>query len=201
MKYLLLPLLLLTACSPVPSGPSPSRRPAKETTRPLKPLPVPLRRIPTREQAVALTFDDGPDPVFTPAILDLLKRNKDHATFFVLGISVKNYPQLLRQAVAQGCEIANHGFPSEPAANIPFPGPPGDRQNRHVNPKSCPDESPLLPSPLRLPAAWGEPLSPKPGGTSHPLERGHPGLEPTRTGPNHPAGGGKPPTRRYHPDA
>jgi len=58
----------------------------------------------------ALTFDDGPDPRFTPTISRLLTERGHRATFFVLGTHASDYPQLLRQVLADGHEIASHGF-------------------------------------------------------------------------------------------
>jgi peptidoglycan/xylan/chitin deacetylase (PgdA/CDA1 family) len=57
---------------------------------------------------IALTFDDGPDPVTTPAILDLLKKHNAKATFFVIGRRVKEHPELLRRIHDEGHEIGNH---------------------------------------------------------------------------------------------
>lgn len=58
---------------------------------------------------LALTFDDGPDPRFTPAISSLLARRGHHATFFVLGAHVRAHPRLMAQLIADGHEIASHG--------------------------------------------------------------------------------------------
>jgi len=55
-----------------------------------------------------LTFDDGPDPRFTPAILDILEQAGMVATFFVVGSAAVCHPQLIRRMVAQGHEVANH---------------------------------------------------------------------------------------------
>lgn len=57
-----------------------------------------------------LTFDDGPSQAVTPLILDLLKQENIKATFFVLGNSVKNNPELVKREYAEGHYIANHGF-------------------------------------------------------------------------------------------
>lgn len=57
---------------------------------------------------IYLTFDDGPDPQWTPWILELLAAQQIHATFFAIGTCARRYPQLLRQAQAEGHEIANH---------------------------------------------------------------------------------------------
>ena len=59
---------------------------------------------------VALTFDDGPDPTWTPRILDVLKREHAPATFFVIGLSADQQPGLLRRMLADGHEIGNHTF-------------------------------------------------------------------------------------------
>ena len=59
---------------------------------------------------VALTFDDGPHPEGTPAILDLLARASAHATFFVIGEQVERRPALLAEIAAAGHAVALHGF-------------------------------------------------------------------------------------------
>jgi peptidoglycan-N-acetylglucosamine deacetylase len=57
---------------------------------------------------VALTFDDGPDPVFTPKLLDLLRDAGVKATFFVVGKRVDQNPEIVRRAWSEGHLIANH---------------------------------------------------------------------------------------------
>jgi peptidoglycan/xylan/chitin deacetylase (PgdA/CDA1 family) len=59
---------------------------------------------------VALTFDDGPDPEVTPALLDELKRHGARATFFVIGKHLEAYPELGRRMVAEGHVLANHSW-------------------------------------------------------------------------------------------
>jgi cellulose synthase/poly-beta-1,6-N-acetylglucosamine synthase-like glycosyltransferase/peptidoglycan/xylan/chitin deacetylase (PgdA/CDA1 family)/spore germination protein YaaH len=59
---------------------------------------------------LALTFDDGPDPVWTPKILAVLKKYDVKATFMVIGEEAQDYPGLLKEYVRQGHEIANHTF-------------------------------------------------------------------------------------------
>lgn len=59
---------------------------------------------------VALTFDDGPDPNYTPQILDILNRYQAKACFFVVGSKVREYPELTRQILKAGHAIGNHGF-------------------------------------------------------------------------------------------
>ena len=64
----------------------------------------------SRRKLIALTFDDGPYPLYTPLLLDVLRRYHVHATFFVVGNTVNEYPHLLRQIRDDGHEIANHTF-------------------------------------------------------------------------------------------
>jgi len=59
---------------------------------------------------VALTFDDGPDPLWTPKILDVLKQKKAPATFFVIGESANQNEDIVKREYAQGDEIGNHTF-------------------------------------------------------------------------------------------
>ncbi len=59
---------------------------------------------------VALTFDDGPDPTWTPMILDVLKREGVKATFFIVGSRAELYPGLVRRIVDEGHELGNHTY-------------------------------------------------------------------------------------------
>ncbi len=59
---------------------------------------------------VALTFDDGPDPEWTPKILDVLKAAKIKAAFFLVGVNAERYPNLVRRIVDEGHEIGNHTY-------------------------------------------------------------------------------------------
>jgi cellulose synthase/poly-beta-1,6-N-acetylglucosamine synthase-like glycosyltransferase/peptidoglycan/xylan/chitin deacetylase (PgdA/CDA1 family)/spore germination protein YaaH len=59
---------------------------------------------------VALTFDDGPDPTWTPKILHILKEMNAPATFFVLGSQIQQYPDLLERIANAGHEIGNHTY-------------------------------------------------------------------------------------------
>ncbi len=61
-------------------------------------------------RAVSLTFDDGPDPTWTPLILDVLKREGVKATFFIIGSRAELYPDLVRRIVAEGHELGNHTY-------------------------------------------------------------------------------------------
>src|SRR5262249_39182167 len=62
------------------------------------------------EHQVALTFDDGPDPKWTPRVLDILKARGVKAAFFVCGVNAEKYPGLVRQIVNEGNEIGNHTY-------------------------------------------------------------------------------------------
>ncbi len=57
---------------------------------------------------VALTFDDGPNPIYTPQILAILKKNHIHATFFMVGVNAKKYPEIVKMVQADGQAIASH---------------------------------------------------------------------------------------------
>ncbi|WP_443019881.1 glycosyltransferase [Sphingomonas adhaesiva] len=72
------------------------------------PQPDRVERTGAHRRLVALTFDDGPDPAWTPAILDVLAREKAPATFFVTGANALGQGDLLRRIVAQGSELGNH---------------------------------------------------------------------------------------------
>ncbi|MEU0247798.1 glycosyltransferase [Streptomyces sp. NPDC006235] len=65
-------------------------------------------RVPDRH--LVLTFDDGPDPVWTPKVLDVLKKHDAHAVFFVTGTMASRYPDLVRRMVEEGHEVGLHTF-------------------------------------------------------------------------------------------
>ena len=73
----------------------------------------------TQEDAVALTFDDGPDPEWTPLILDILKARGVKATFFVIGSEAERNPELIQRIIAEGHEIGNHSFTHPNLAEAP----------------------------------------------------------------------------------
>jgi len=63
---------------------------------------------PETSKVVALTFDDGPDPRWTPAVLDVLQRNNIKATFCLIGLWVDRYPDLVRAELKQGHKLCDH---------------------------------------------------------------------------------------------
>ena len=71
---------------------------------------------PMPPKTIALTFDDGPDPAWTPKILAVLARYRARATFFQVGSHVNEHPQISRQIVAAGNEIGSHTFTHVDAA-------------------------------------------------------------------------------------
>ena len=95
------------------AGPSTSKSPAGGpfTVRPPGTGSGPAGSISrTGSTAVALTFDDGPDPVNTPKILDVLRSNGVKATFCLVGFRVRDHPELVRQIVADGHTLCNHSW-------------------------------------------------------------------------------------------
>jgi len=64
----------------------------------------------TSRSEIALTFDDGPNPKWTPQLLALLKQHKVHATFFLVGKNVKKYPWIVREIAESGHTIGNHTY-------------------------------------------------------------------------------------------
>lgn len=70
--------------------------------------PRSLSSVRTREPVLSLTFDDGPDPDYTPAVLDILASFRVRATFFMIGRNVLAHPDLVREVVARGHQVANH---------------------------------------------------------------------------------------------
>ena len=74
------------------------------------PEPYQVRAYGWKEKQVAITFDDGPDPEYTPKILDILKRENATATFFLIGLQTQKFPGLAQRIYAEGHAIGNHTF-------------------------------------------------------------------------------------------
>ncbi|MEH7116461.1 polysaccharide deacetylase family protein [Neobacillus vireti] len=66
------------------------------------------KRIPS--SAIAITFDDGPNPIYTPQLLDLLKKYRVKATFFVVGSKVNRYPEIIQRMSKEGHTIGIHHY-------------------------------------------------------------------------------------------
>lgn len=69
-----------------------------------------IKRYGRKKGVVALTFDDGPDPEWTPQILDTLRSRGVHGTFFLIGENAEVYPELVRRLLREGHELGNHTF-------------------------------------------------------------------------------------------
>ena len=78
-----------------------------------------VSRQPAPGRRVALTFDDGPDPRWTPKIAALLRSRHVPATFFVVGSEVARHPQIVRNLVRDGNELGNHTFTHTALSNGP----------------------------------------------------------------------------------
>ncbi|BBP90889.1 hypothetical protein BsIDN1_45070 [Bacillus safensis] len=61
-----------------------------------------------RKKKIAITFDDGPHPVYTNQILDVLKEHQVNASFFVIGSRIHTYPMIAERIVDEGNELGNH---------------------------------------------------------------------------------------------
>src|SRR5580700_663370 len=83
-------------------------------------LPEPYRvgRYGYSPNKVALTFDDGPDPEWTPKILDVLKEKQATATFFLIGIEADKFPGIAKRVYQEGNTIGNHTFTHPDVSNI-----------------------------------------------------------------------------------
>ena len=77
-----------------------------------------IRRRGAPDHVLALTFDDGPDPEWTPKILDILKARGVKATFFMIGDEAVGHPELVRRVQADGHEIGNHSFTHPNMAHV-----------------------------------------------------------------------------------
>jgi peptidoglycan/xylan/chitin deacetylase (PgdA/CDA1 family)/glycosyltransferase involved in cell wall biosynthesis len=69
-----------------------------------------VRTARPKPRTIALTFDDGPDPVWTPKVLDLLRKQHVKATFFVVGTQVAAHPELTKRIAAEGHQLGVHTF-------------------------------------------------------------------------------------------
>ncbi|HEU5403310.1 MAG TPA: glycosyltransferase, partial [Terriglobales bacterium] len=91
------------------------------TDQRIEELPLPYRLGEyggSDKKKVAITFDDGPDPTWTPKILDELKKQHATGTFFVIGSEAQNNMRLLRRIYDEGNEVGNHTFLHPDISNV-----------------------------------------------------------------------------------
>ena len=90
-------------------------------THPEPPYPLdrPLYYIHDAPKAIALTIDDGPDPVYTPQVLRVLRQYRVTATFSMIGLNVAAYPNLARAVAEEGHHIANHTWTHSDLVRMP----------------------------------------------------------------------------------
>jgi peptidoglycan-N-acetylglucosamine deacetylase len=69
-----------------------------------------ITHVATQQSVAALTFDDGPDPVYTPRLLDVLRTHHAKATFFMVGRAASKYPEIVRLVADGGHSIGNHSW-------------------------------------------------------------------------------------------
>lgn len=89
---------------------SPVYAPLAQTSELRRLQPDALLDISTDQPLVALTFDDGPDPRYTPQVLDILGDFGATATFFLVGANARAYPSLVRRILTEGHSVGNHTF-------------------------------------------------------------------------------------------
>ncbi len=69
-----------------------------------------VHRVPTDQKVVALTYDDGPHPIYTPQLVKILDKYKVKATFFMIGREMDKYPNIVKDVASRGHVIANHTY-------------------------------------------------------------------------------------------
>lgn len=78
-----------------------------------------VQRTGDRPGKIVLTFDDGPDPVWTPKVLDILKQENVKAAFFIVGENGQANPEIVKRIIAEGHEIGNHSFTHPNLGEVP----------------------------------------------------------------------------------
>lgn len=69
-----------------------------------------IESVPTEDNKIAFTYDDGPDPNYTESILELLEKYNAKATFFMIGEQIEKYKDIVKEVAYRGHEIGNHTF-------------------------------------------------------------------------------------------
>ncbi|ASA21856.1 polysaccharide deacetylase family protein [Paenibacillus donghaensis] len=94
----------------VPASRSAKYRKGLTLSQLLRKYPETIKTRGPRSHSIALTFDDVPDPRFTPQLLDVLKKYRVKATFFVVGSRAEKHPELVRRMIREGHAIGNHSY-------------------------------------------------------------------------------------------
>lgn len=81
--------------------------------------PKPITNVETDKAISALTFDDGPHPVYTPQVLGILKKHEVKATFFVVGEAASLYPEIVKDIARAGHVIGNHSWNHPNLTKVP----------------------------------------------------------------------------------
>lgn len=105
LAFTLFLLAALAGCGRVPADTNKSNT----LKPPTAPPSIPRAEAATNKR-VYLTFDDGPNDIFTPRVLDILKQEGARATFMVVGTNVVKNPDVMRRIVNEGNGLANHTF-------------------------------------------------------------------------------------------
>lgn len=108
-----LAVAFVTACSPASARPNPAATtpPHASISAVASPISVLARVPPTGlTKTVYLTFDDGPNPMWTAEILALLEANQAHASFFVVGINAAAWPWLVQREARDGDTVGDHSW-------------------------------------------------------------------------------------------
>lgn len=97
-------------------SPNPLRQAVKSALLGVVPRSRLVASLPAGSSSIALTFDDGPHPEWTPRVLDALAAAGAHATFFVIGERAAQHPALIQRLAAEGHTVGHHSWThSEPA--------------------------------------------------------------------------------------
>jgi len=107
--------LCVTQAAPAQGDrPAPARESPGTLSTPAAPLPaeprISFNSVHVEGPYIAMTFDDGPNAILTPRLLDLLAAHKMKVTFFVVGENAAELPEILKRAAQEGHEIANHSW-------------------------------------------------------------------------------------------
>ena len=121
---ILLPIALrcgIAAVSESATGEPALAKPASTTPAPDSPQKTSYTSCRVDGPYIAMTFDDGPHPVLTPRLLDILKARGIKATFFLIGQNAAEYPDIVRRIAAEGHEIGNHSWSHPQLTKLSFP--------------------------------------------------------------------------------